>query len=129
MNPLATDDIVALELDNTGDLVVEQDALGNKAFKLIRGQKAIRQNIQVRLLTQRGERLLHPDYGIDFPSIETPFDEDLVRGEVIRTILQDPDVQEIVDITVTFDSRKRQATILGNVRLKDDSVIGIAGVA
>lgn len=96
-------------------------------FVVISGQEAIRQDIQVRALTSRGERILHPSYGIDFPKIEVPFDENLVRGEIIRTILEDPDVLEVLDVEVSFTGRTRHATFEGNVRLQDDDVLPIEG--
>ncbi len=124
---MATDDIQNLKLDDEGDLVVDEDEFANKSFRLIVGQEAIRQDIQVRVLTTRGERILHPEYGLDFPKIETAFDENLVRGEVVRAILEDPDVQEILDIEIEFEGRTRHASFKGNVRLLDDEDLPVEG--
>lgn len=125
---MATDHIQVLKLDEQGDLVVVEDAYANKSFKRIFGEDAIQQDIQVRILSLLEERILHPGYGFDFPLVETVFNENLVRGEMARTILEDPDVEEIVDFELTFEGRTRHASYAATVRLKDDQLIGISGV-
>lgn len=125
---MATEDILTVKLDNEGDLVIKEDTYGNKDFATVRGQDAIRQDIQVRILTLLGERVLHPDYGMDFPAVETVFDQNLVRGEMARTILLDPDVKEITEVEILFDGRVRKAQYQGTVRLLDDSLIGVIGI-
>lgn len=122
------EDLLTLKLDDEGDLVLEEDDAGNLSFATITGENVVRQDIQVRVLTALGERILHPDYGLDFPSLEVAFDENLVRGEVVRAILEDPDVAEILDIEILFEGRTRHAKFQGSVRLKDNAIIGIEGL-
>jgi hypothetical protein len=122
---MAVDDILAFTLDADGDLVVEEDAMGNQSFATIAETEAIRQNLRQRILSILGERILHPTYGLDFPAIETSFDVGLVRGEVARAISADPDVDQILDIQVEFDGRTRHARVFGTVRLKDDELLGL----
>lgn len=124
---MAIEDLQSFKVDDEGDFVVDEDQYGNKSFRVITGIDVVRQNIQMRILTVLGERVLHPDYGMDFPSLEVPYDENLVRGEIVRTILEDPDVQEIEDIEVSFDGRTRHASFSGSILLKDGTEIGVQG--
>lgn len=105
---------------------VEQ-AVVSQDFVPIVGQQAIRQHLHCRVQSVLGERILHPTYGLDFPALETAFDENLLRGELARTILEDPDVEEITEVETSFDGRVRSASYSSEVRLKGDEQIGIEG--
>lgn len=121
--PTADESAAGVYTQQTVEVVVGQQ------FKVIQGEKAIQQHIQARILSLLGERILHPTYGLNFPVIETVFDQNLVRGEMARTILDDPDVEDLPEFEVTFDGRTRRATYEGQAKLKDDSVIGIIGTS
>lgn len=92
-------------------------------FSLSSGVDNLRQAIEIRLLTPRGElaALGHPDYGSRLPDLigrpNTETNRNLAKLYVIEALQQEPRVQEIVAVDVmTVPGARHLIRILLSVR-------------
>lgn len=114
----------SLKLDDTGDLVILDGEL-----QLVTGPEEIAQCCKLALGTAKGEWFLDPEIGIDFTRITGKgVTADEVRSEITDGILQEPRVQEVEDVQVSFDPVNRTVTANITAVAVNGDVITIEGV-
>lgn len=114
----------SLKLDDTGDLIFLSGEL-----QLISGPDEIAQCCALAVGTNKGEWILDPDMGIDFKRITGKgVTEEEIRDELVAGVLQEPRIQTVDTVTITFDRAHRTATADFMATAVNGDVIKIEGV-
>ncbi|OMF28298.1 DUF2634 domain-containing protein [Paenibacillus sp. FSL H8-0259] len=114
----------SLKLDDSGDLIFLSGEL-----QLITGPDEIAQCCELALGTNKGEWILDPDMGIDFARITGKgVTEEEIRDELTSGVLQEPRIQTVDTVNVTFDRQRRTATANFTAMAVNGDVIKIEGV-
>jgi hypothetical protein len=90
----------SLQLSGSGDLVVAPDG----SLATISGGGNLLQNWALRVLTQRGDMLLHPSFGTEIVALGTSGASDatdLILADIREAIQADPRVASVSDVAVT----------------------------
>lgn len=114
---------IAVKLDVDGDIVLETDSYGNIDFQLVEGSDEVAQALTIRLRTFLGEDRVEPTMGIPWDRVIAVFTPELVSSLVTNSILKDPRVKTVGEITSTNDPVDRVLTMEVPVTLKDGSTI------
>ncbi|MEK3963557.1 DUF2634 domain-containing protein [Paenibacillus sp. FSL H7-0323] len=114
----------SIKLDISGDLVFLDGEL-----QLISGPEEIAQCCTLAAGTNKGEWILDPEMGIDFKRITGKgVTEEEIRDELTSGVLQEPRIQSVDTVTVTFDRMKRTATADFTATAVNGDVITVEGV-
>lgn len=93
----------SLKLDADGDLMFEDGEL-----MLVSGDEELAQAVQINLNTNKGEWFLNPEMGLTFKLFSGKnLSEEEMRDDLITTILQEPRIDTVDEITFKpdYDSR------------------------
>lgn len=98
----------SLKLDDTGDLVME-----NNELVFINGVDEIKQCLRQILRTNTNEWFLDPTLGFDRYTVlgQKTFNEEDVREALVNAIEQEPRIETVENIEINFDDRKRELHI------------------
>lgn len=98
----------SLKLDDTGDLVME-----NNELVFINGVDEIKQCLRQILRTNINEWFLDPTLGFDRYTVlgQKTFNEEDVREALVNAIEQEPRIETVENIEINFDDRKRELHI------------------
>jgi phage baseplate assembly protein W len=114
----------SLKLDASGDLVLLSGEL-----QLVSGPDEIAQCCKLAVGTNKGEWVLDPEMGIDFARVTGKgVTEEEIRDELTAGVLQEPRIQTVDTVTVTFDRKNRTATADFTATAVNGDVITIEGV-
>ena len=94
-----------LKISN-GDLVFEKGDLA-----IVECEEELRQTVYIGMQTNQGEWFLNPEVGIRHAAFvgKKPNDEEM-RAEIIRGVMQDERIQSVEDIRIERDTRSRGLT-------------------
>ena len=109
-----------LALDNTGDLLVESDALS-----LVEGDDAIVQQLTVRFRFVLGEWFLDTRIGIPYFGdilIKNP-ELSRVRAIFQETVLTTPGVASLEEFNLTFEAAARKLVVSFRARKTDGEIL------
>lgn len=114
----------SLKLDDSGDLIILS---GN--LQMVTGPEEIVQCCALAIGTNKGEWALDPEMGIDFARITGKgVTEEEIRDELTAGVLQEPRMQTVETVSVTFDRLKRTATADFTATAVNGDIITIEGV-
>ena len=106
--------------DADGDWAVE-----NGQLKLLSEADSLRQALGHRVITSKGDLLMHPEYGAGLPDeVGVPMSPDSIQelcNKLKHVLLAEPRVAEVTDVTSRKDTRKLY--ILASVRTITGDVI------
>lgn len=106
--------------DADGDWAVE-----NGRLKLLSEADSLRQALGHRVVTSRGDLLMHPEYGAGLPDeVGVPMGPDSIQelcNKLKHVLLAEPRVAEVTDVTSRKDARTLY--ILASVRTITGDVI------
>ncbi|MDC0763491.1 DUF2634 domain-containing protein [Brevibacillus sp. AG] len=92
----------------------------------------IEQRLYLRILTEKGELLDYPDFGTLLWQMVSkgtrPSNLQAMERELIETLMQDPDVTEVRDVTVRIDNDTVSisavaVTVIGDIDLNASEVL------
>lgn len=104
-----------LELDDQGNIVVEEDEFGNQSPRVISGIASMVQDIRMRLTTPLGQLPMHPEVGFPIKQALGIMNAPYIEAETKRSVLLSPDVEEVPHVEATIepgDGRIRRASVL-----------------
>ena len=107
-----------------GDLIIDE----LKRVPTITGSQKPGQDIFVLLKTHLGEDIFHPDTGFDIVSIvQSDYDEDLIRLEVLKALQQYPYLESVDEIIVHPPDSDRKVVVDIRITLltKEEYELGV----
>ena len=107
-------------VDDHGDVVIE-----NNAISIVTGNELIRQKVWAVLKTNLREWFFDWDQGVDFDNlIGKGINEDLVRYEIEKGLVQVDKTFKITEFVYTVDKAARAATVTFKVQTDNGEEVG-----
>lgn len=104
------------------DPVTREGVVGpNGDFLAVNGLELLAQDLRTRFITQQGELLLHPDFGLSRDRVigsgqaDQTVEAQILRTRFIETVLADPRVSDVSDVVIArtaFDAWTVDLTII-----------------
>lgn len=109
-----------LEIDSTGDLIIE-----NNEFQLIDGYEEIKQLLTSRLKTFYGEYFLDVTYGIPYYQtiLEKGINPSILYNIFTKVIVETDGITELNKLNIDYDKTNRTCILTFDVKTEDGRLV------